>query len=232
MSFSVVVDYLLVNGEFTEMAKLKKLSIEQIKQVVSESFSSSEACEKLGMAGKSGSVTRFRKFLDENEIDYSHWTGQLWSKGKTSLNDERLRKNKDNSLIFTENSNASSHYVRSLLLKHKLKEYKCENKNCTIVDEWIGNTINLQMDHINGNRKDHRLENLRWLCPNCHSQTDTFCSRNSNRNTVSDEELKDALLNSPNIRQALAKFDLENGGNYRRAKRLIKKVLDESNQSS
>jgi hypothetical protein len=84
------------------------------------------------------------------------------------------------------------------------------------------------MDHINGNRKDHRLDNLRWLCPNCHSQTDTFCSRNSNKNTVTDEELKEALLNSPNIRQALAKFDLENGGNYRRAKRIIKKVLDES----
>ena len=212
------------------MAKLKKLSIEQIKEVVSNSFSSSEACEKLGMAGKSGSVTRFRKFLDDNKIDYSHWTGQLWSKGKTSLDDDRLRKSKDNSLIFTENSNASSHYVRSLLLKHNLKVYKCES--CSTSNEWNGKPINLQMDHINGNRKDHRLENLRWLCPNCHSQTDTFCARNGNKQKVSDEELKEALLNSPNIRQALAKFDLENGGNYRRAKRIIKKVLDESNQTS
>ena len=212
------------------MAKLNKLSIEQIEEVVSNSFSSSEACEKLGMAGKSGSATRFRKFLDDNKIDHSHWTGQSWSKGKTSLDDDRLRKSKDNSLIFTENSNASSHYVRSLLLKHNLKVHKCES--CSISNEWNDKPINLQMDHINGDRKDHRLENLRWLCPNCHSQTDTFCSRNSNRNTVSDEELREALLNSPNIRQALAKFDLENGGNYRRAKRIIKKVLDESNQPS
>ena len=224
-----MVDYLLVNGVSTKMAKLKKLSIEQIKQVVAESFSSSEACEKLGMAGKSGSITRFRKFLDEKQIDCSHWTGQSWSKGKTSLDDDRLRKAKDNSLIFTENSNASSHYVRSLLIKHNLKEYKCE---CGITNEWNGKTINLQMDHINGNRKDHRLENLRWLCPNCHSQTDTFCSRNGNKQKVSDEDLREALLTSPNIRQALAKFDLENGGNYRRAKRIIKKVLDESNQNS
>jgi hypothetical protein len=88
------------------------------------------------------------------------------------------------------------------------------------------------MDHINGNRKDHRLENLRWLCPNCHSQTDTFCARNGNKPKASEEELKDALLNSPNIRQALAKFDLENGGNYRRAKNIIKKLLDESKQIS
>lgn len=211
------------------MAKLKKLNLDEVRKVVIETLSSSEACRRLGMSTQ-GSATRFRKFLDDNEIDYSHWTGQLWSKGKTSLDDERLRKTKDNSLIFTENSNASSHYVRSLLLKHNLKEYKCES--CSLSDQWNSKPINLQMDHINGNRKDHRLENLRWLCPNCHSQTDTFCARNGNKQKVNDEELREALLNSPNIRQALAKFDLENGGNYRRAKRIIKKVLDESSQSS
>jgi Zn finger protein HypA/HybF involved in hydrogenase expression len=210
------------------MAKLKKLDLEEVKRVVKETSSAAEACRKLGMSTQ-GSATRFRKFLDDKQIDYSNWTGQLWSKGKTSLDDNRLRKTKDTSEIFVENSNASSFYVRSLLIKHKLKEYKCE---CGITNEWNGKSINLQMDHINGNRKDHRLENLRWLCPNCHSQTDTFCARNGNKQKVSDEELKEALLTSPNIRQALAKFDLENGGNYRRAKRLIKKVLDESNQSS
>lgn len=77
-----------------------------------------------------------------------------------------------------------------------------------------------------------RLENLRWLCTNCHSQTNTFCARNGNKQKVSEEDLKKAILEAPNIRQALAKFDLENGGNYKRAKRIIKKVLDESNQSS
>lgn len=211
------------------MAKMKKLDIDEIKKVVSETYSSSEACRRLGMAGNSGTTTRFRKFLSEKDIDFSHWTGELWSKGKTCLDDERLRKTKDNSLIFTENSNASSHYVRSLLLKHQIKEYKCQE--CGICDNWNNKPISLQMDHINGNRKDHRLENLRWLCPNCHSQTETFCSRNSsNKKSISDQELQKALLESPNIRQALAKFDLENGGNYRRAKRLIKKVLDEHKQ--
>lgn len=209
------------------MSKLSKLNLEEVKKIVAETLSASEACRRLGMSTY-GTATRFRKFLDKNKIDYSHWTGQLWSKGKTCLDDERLRKTKDNSLIFTENSNASSHYVRSLLLKHKLKEYKCEE--CGITDSWNNKSINLQMDHINGNRKDHRLENLRWLCPNCHSQTETFCSRNSNKKSVSDGELEKALLESPNIRQALAKFDLENGGNYRRAKRILKKVLDENKQ--
>lgn len=212
------------------MSKLNKLSIEEIKEIVANSYSSAEACKKIGLANKSGSTTRFKKFLINKNIDHSHWTGQSWSKGKTSLDDDRLRKSKDNSLIFTENSNASSYYVRSLLLKHNLKEYKCEE--CGIVDNWNNKPISLQMDHINGNRKDHRIENLRWLCPNCHSQTDTFCSRNGTKQKASDEELEKALLTSPNIRQALAKFDLENGGNYRRAKRILKKVLDNMQENS
>ncbi len=212
------------------MAKLKNLNLDEVKTIVSQTYSSAEACRRLGMVGTSGSTTRFRKFLDNKQIDYSHWTSQRWSKDKTSLDDDRLRKTKDKSLIFTDNSNASSSYVRKLLLKHKLKDYKCES--CNLSNEWNGKQINLQMDHINGNRKDHRLENLRWLCPNCHSQTDTFCARNSNRNTVSDEELREALLNSPNIRQALAKFDLENGHNYRRAKKLLRNLIDENNKIS
>ncbi|MGB2240169.1 MAG: HNH endonuclease [Pseudomonadales bacterium] len=54
--------------------------------------------------------------------------------------------------------------------------YNCSS--CGIGDEWNGKPITLQLDHINGVNNDHRLDNLRMLCPNCHSQTDTWCGRN------------------------------------------------------
>ena len=59
-------------------------------------------------------------------------------------------------------------------------EYKCSGKDCCNKGEWLGKPLVLQLDHINGVRDDHRLENLRFLCPNCHSQTDTYGGKNSN----------------------------------------------------
>ena len=49
------------------------------------------------------------------------------------------------------------------------------------LDSWRGAAISLHLDHVNGIRNDHRRENLRLLCPNCHSQTVTFAGRNKGR---------------------------------------------------
>jgi hypothetical protein len=46
------------------------------------------------------------------------------------------------------------------------------------LSEWRGRPLSIQLDHVNGIRDDHRVENLRMLCPNCHSQTDTFAAKN------------------------------------------------------
>lgn len=60
----------------------------------------------------------------------------------------------------------------------KIREYRCEGKGCSVVSDWLGSKIVLHLDHINGKKTDHRPENIRWLCPNCHSQTPTFAGRN------------------------------------------------------
>ena len=65
--------------------------------------------------------------------------------------------------------------VRKEILKNGLLDYKC---NSCGIDQWNGKNISLELDHINGKRDDHRLENLQFLCPNCHSQTKTFRGRN------------------------------------------------------
>ena len=66
------------------------------------------------------------------------------------------------------------------LLRAGLLAARCYAEDCGLT-EWKGKSISLQLDHINGDKRDHRIENLRLLCPNCHSQTDSFAGRNKRR---------------------------------------------------
>lgn len=146
-----------------------------------------------------------------------------WAKGKTFT---------PNTEIFTENSYYSNEMVKQRIVKDDLLKYCCSK--CGI-DSWQGETIVLDLDHINGNNTDNMLENLRFLCPNCHSQTCTYKGRNKNtgKPKVSDEELLTAYKNCSNIRQALIEVGLAaKGGNYERLKRLIAGVVERDTQGT
>ena len=91
----------------------------------------------------------------------------------------------------------------------------------------MGEPISLELDHINGDSFNNDVNNLRLLCPNCHSITNTFRGRNKNtgRVKVSDETLLEALQREPNIRQALISVKLSpKGGNYVRASKLMNQI--------
>jgi hypothetical protein len=70
--------------------------------------------------------------------------------------------------------NYGTYKLKLRLFKERIKENKCEI--CDI-SEWCNMELKCELDHINGDSRDHRLENLRILCPNCHSQTDTYRSK-------------------------------------------------------
>lgn len=69
--------------------------------------------------------------------------------------------------------------LKARVIKTKAIEYKC--KFCGNDGFHNGKKLSLQLDHISGDKSDNRLTNLRFLCPNCHSQTDTFCSKKNMR---------------------------------------------------
>jgi DNA-binding CsgD family transcriptional regulator len=70
------------------------------------------------------------------------------------------------------------HNLKLRLIKEGLKQNRCER--CGL-GEWRGNVLSLALHHVNGDRLDNRLGNLELLCPNCHSQTDTYSGRNGHR---------------------------------------------------
>lgn len=77
--------------------------------------------------------------------------------------------------VFAANTRRNRGDLKARLLKQGLKEDQCQQ--CGI-SEWCGVPLSLALHHINGDRMDNRLENLELLCPNCHSQTETFAGRN------------------------------------------------------
>lgn len=133
-------------------------------------------------------------------------------------------RNKSNeSKILNIKSNPFETWGRKLQLQELREE---QNDSCLFcgLSEWRDQKIVLELDHIDGNSSNNVRENLRLLCPNCHSQTDTWRGRNINSGVVKvpDSELLDALLTTNNIRSALIKVQLApKGGNYRRAKKLL-----------
>lgn len=79
--------------------------------------------------------------------------------------------------IFCENSKYARPNLRAAVLKYNIIPLYCCSK-CELGSEWDNEPLSLELDHINGMHNDNRIENLRWLCPNCHSQTKTFKGKN------------------------------------------------------
>lgn len=111
---------------------------------------------------------------------------------KTNQSGKGLNKNpfykwSIDSLLNNEHYIGTSH-LRERLIKAGLKKEQCE---CCKLSEWMGKKIPLQLHHIDGNDRNNNLDNLQILCPNCHSQTDNWCSKNKKRSVAQLAEASD-----------------------------------------
>ena len=94
------------------------------------------------------------------------------------------------------------------------------------IDKWNNKPITLELEHIDGNHSNNNRENLEAICPNCHSQTDTWRGKNktNKRHKISDDEIVKAYIKTNSIRQTLLEVGLAaKGGNYKRVHGIVKK---------
>lgn len=138
---------------------IDKYTKEELEQIVTNSKSISEVILKLGYSTKSGGNSKTVKDrLKKYNISIEHFS-----------RNGGIKRTIDN--IFCKNSTASQSTVRRWYEKGSYTDYKCSI--CGQNPEWQGKELTLILDHKNGINNDHRLENLRWVCPNCNQQLET-----------------------------------------------------------
>lgn len=149
--------------------KIEKTILEDI---VKESKSITHILRQIGFknprSGQSRNVLKKRMKLDG--IDYGHLDGTNYRPGGKKLPLEEILVESSG---YTSTNTLKKRLIKEGLLKNHCTE--CENPGF-----WRGKKLVLILDHINGISDDHRFENLRLLCPNCNSQTETFCRGNIN----------------------------------------------------
>lgn len=167
--------------------KIYKLSDEQFVELLKNSSTISEVLFKLGYSvkGNSWGFAKVKQRMSDLNLD-----GSIF-KGKSPITKYGSLHKVNASDILKPNCKHARSVLRRYVIKNNLIPYRCAICECV---EWQGRTLSLELDHINGINNDNRIENLRFLCPNCHSQTTTYGSRNQQRND-SEYEITDDLRN-------------------------------------
>jgi hypothetical protein len=158
------------------MTRKPKIADEFFIEAVRDSESIRGTLQKLGLSDTGGGYRSFRDRVKRLAIDTSHFTGQAHLRGKTHAWSIKIPLEE----ILIENSTYTNiDTLKQRLIKAGLIIYQCIE--CGLNGVWREKTLSLHLDHINGVYNDHRIQNLRFLCPNCHSQTNTYCGKNKGK---------------------------------------------------
>jgi hypothetical protein len=143
---------------------MKQINKDEFIQVCNESLTMSEAARKLKMH-----LRTFRRYA----IKFNCWNPN--QSGKGTKRKSPITKIKTEDIIDGKYPDFQTFKLKNRLLQEGYKEHKCE---CCGLSVWNGLPISLELHHKDGNRTNHKFENLQLLCPNCHAQTETYRAKN------------------------------------------------------
>lgn len=139
-----------------------------LQEAVAKALCWSDVMKHLGMQPEGGNQRTMKALVKEYQLNTDHFdiaTSRARNKTRHTLES-----------VMVVNSPLHRSSVRRFVMRNQLVEYVCAG--CNNNGTWLDSILNLQLDHIDGDPTNNQLCNLRFLCPNCHSQTDTFGSKN------------------------------------------------------
>jgi hypothetical protein len=152
------------------MKRKINVSDEQIIEVALKANSATEAASKLGIKYET-----FRVHAKRLNVFITNQSG----KGTNKPKEDGLGKIPLIDIFAGKHPHYQSNKLRKRLFSEGFKKENCE---CCGISQWLGKKLSLELDHKDGNRYNHNIENLQILCPNCHSQTDTYRGKNKSGN--------------------------------------------------
>ena len=143
----------------------------QLRHAIKNVFSLRQVLIRLCLREAGGNYEQIKKYIKEYNLDTSHFKGRGWNLGMHGIGKPKIPLEK----ILINGSYFQSFKLKKRLFVANLKPQHCEECGWAQITE--GGYLPLELDHINGDRHDNRLKNLRVLCPNCHSLKPTHRGR-------------------------------------------------------
>lgn len=151
------------------ISKIDLISEEEFRQLIKESSSYNNFLHKIGMSHGRSSNDIVKRRCEQLHVSTEHF------KTTNSNRNNGSKKTPIEDILIENSTYKNTSRLKERLINEHCLEYKCAI--CGNTGEWLGKPLILQLDHINGNHQDNRIENLRLLCPNCHTQTETYGSK-------------------------------------------------------
>lgn len=145
-----------------------KYTVDDVRHSVENALCMTDVLKGLGLSPHGGNDRTIKRLIEEHNIDVSHFNvQQAVRRGKKLWTFEE---------VFVQGSKIPRPSLSRLVERFKVLPYQCAG--CNNEGMWNGSKLRLTVDHIDGISDNNEVTNLRYLCPNCHSQTETFGGKN------------------------------------------------------